>query len=329
MISANSTYQNLTPECQLDALASIGIYPETGLLALNSYENRVYSFTDENQQRYVVKFYRPERWNQKQLLEEHAFCKYLLQAGLNLSAPLMFDDKTLHSFAGYYFTVFSNLSARSLAIDNIDSLYDVGIALGKLHKAAQQHSFKYRPDLNVINTISDAKNGLLTCTHIPKSIKSPFFDVIEKIKQKIINKNLTTLPSIAIHGDAHASNILLKDEAPYWVDFDDCKMGPAVQDIWVLLHGNRNEQQLQLSMILEGYQEEYDFDIKQLAHIEVLRTMRIINYVNWINLRWPDPAFSRNFTWFITDQYWKELLQSLQQQLTLLDEAPLTLQPHN
>ncbi|WP_299666901.1 serine/threonine protein kinase [uncultured Psychromonas sp.] len=321
------SYQKLTPECQLDALASIGIYPETGLLALNSYENRVYAFSDENKQRYVVKFYRPRRWSEQQLLEDHAFSQRLLASGLNLSTPLMFDGKTLHSFAGYHFALFNNLSARTLAVDNIDSLYDVGIALGKLHKIGAQHQFTTRPNFDMVTTIEQALNDLKGCEYIPNTVKSPLFTVIEQIQQKIKATHPAKLKLIAIHGDAHASNILLKEDQPYWVDFDDCKMGPAIQDIWMLLNGDRSEQQLQLSMILEGYQEEFDFDTKQLPYIEALRTMRIINYVSWINNRWTDPAFSRNFPWFITDQYWKDLLQSLQQQLLLLDEAPLALQP--
>ena len=327
MTNASLSYKKLTPNCQLDALASLGLYPETGLLALNSYENRVYSFTDENKRRYVVKFYRPTRWNEAQLLEDHAFSLRLSEAGLHLSAPLAFEGKTLHFFAGYFFALFENLSARSLAVDNIDSLYDVGIALGKLHKIGAQHKFVTRPSLNITKTINQAAIELKTCQHIPNALKMPLFETIEQIKHKITDLNLPTLPMIAIHGDAHASNILLKEDQPYWVDFDDCKIGPAVQDIWMLLNGNKQEQSLQLSMILEGYQEEYEFDSKQLAYIEQLRTMRMINYVTWINNRWEDPAFSRNFPWFITDQYWKELLQSLQQQLLFLDEAPLKLQP--
>jgi len=328
MNSINTSYQDLTPECQLDALASIGLYPETGLLTLNSYENRVYAFTDENQQRYVVKFYRVGRWNKAQLLEEHNFSQYLLTSGVQLSEPVMINEKTLHTYQHYYFAIFKNLSARTLDIDNIDCLYDVGVSLGKMHKAGAQYHFKHRPSLNILDTITESANGLLTCQYIPNAIKPSFFEVISAIQEKIIQKDLPALPNIAIHADAHASNILLKEDVPYWVDFDDCKMGPAVQDIWMLLSGEKTEQQLQLSMLLEGYQEEYDFDTKQLAHIELLRTMRMIHYANWVNLRWQDPAFSRNFTWFITDQYWKELLQSLQQQLILLDEPALALQPH-
>ncbi|RBW43990.1 serine/threonine protein kinase [Psychromonas sp. B3M02] len=325
---SNTSYQQLTPECQLDALASIGIYPDTGLLALNSYENRVFSFTDEHQQRYVVKFYRPERWSEQQLLEDHAFCQYLSEADLQLSSPLNIEGKTLHSFAGYYFALFENLSARTLAVDDVDSLYEVGIALGKLHKAGAQHQFKARPSLQVNETIQTAIEQLKSCEHIPDSIHSQVFETLQSLYYKITTKKLPKANMIAIHGDAHASNILLKEGQPYWVDFDDCKMGPAIQDIWMLLNGDRNEQLLQISMILEGYQEEYEFEPEQLAYIEVLRTLRMINYAAWIHNRWQDPAFSSNFPWFITEQYWKEWLQSLQQQLVLLDEAPLMLQPH-
>lgn len=321
-----SSYQQLTPECQLDALASIGLYPLTGLVPLNSYENRVYAFTDENQQRYVVKFYRPQRWSKAQILEEHQFALHLQQDAVNLSCPVNIDGKTLHQFAGYFFALFTSLSARSLELDNIDNLYEVGVALGQLHKSAANYQFSERSTLDIQATIEKDKQQLQNCTYIPEPLYQPFFNCIEKIQEKIARQDFS-YTNIALHGDAHASNILLKEETPYWVDFDDCKMGPAVQDIWMLLSGERNDQQLQLSMLLEGYQEVIDFDTKQLQHIEALRTMRIINYVNWIHQRWSDPAFYRNFTWFTTDQYWKELLQSLQQQLILLDEAPLSLQP--
>jgi len=327
MINESLTYQQLTPECQLDALASIGIYPETGLLALNSYENRVYSFCDEQQVRYVVKFYRPTRWNEAQLIEEHRFCEHLLEAGLNLSAPLVINGNRLHLFNGYHFALFNNLSARSLDIDNIDNLYDVGCTLGKMHKISTHHQFESRPTLNIQQTIQQATLDLTACPFIPNAIQAPLFETIEKITCKIKTHQFNNMPAIAIHGDAHASNILLKNGQPYWVDFDDCKMGPAVQDIWMLLSGDKADQYAQLSMILEGYQEEHDFDLTQLKYIEALRSMRIISYVSWINNRWKDPAFSRNFPWFTTDQYWKELLQSLQQQLIQLDEPAVTLQP--
>ena len=327
MSDANFSYQSLTPEVQLDALASIGIYPESGLMALNSYENRVYLFTNENKIRYVVKFYRPQRWRKEQLQEEHQFCLELHQHGCPVSPPVEINQQSLFLFAGYYFALFQSLSAHNVDIDDIDKLYDIGQSLGKMHRIAAQGSFKHRESLDVATMLSEPIKMLRTSTLIPKFIREPLFTTFTHLERLVIQKFNQTSKIIRLHGDCHSSNILVKGDRPYFVDFDDCKMGPAIQDLWLLLNGNKQEKQLQLSMLLEGYQEEYQFDNQQFSLIEALRSMRIVNYVNWINKRWTDPAFPKNFPWFTTDQYWKELLQSLQQQIIALEEAPLTLQP--
>ncbi|MCG6200727.1 serine/threonine protein kinase [Psychromonas antarctica] len=328
MTDANFSYLSLTPEVQLDALASIGIYPESGLIALNSYENRVSLFTDENKIRYVVKFYRPQRWSAAQLQEEHQFTLALQRQGSHVAAPIEIDQQTLFRFNGYYFALFHSLSARSLQLDNIDQLFDIGSALGKMHRVGAQSKFKERERLDVTTMISAPFQTLQTSKLIPKFIRDPLFATLTRLEQQV-HKQLSQDKSkiICLHGDCHASNILIKADIPYFVDFDDCKMGPAIQDIWMLLSGSRVEKQLQLSILLDGYQEEYDFDLKELHLIESLRSMRMINYVGWINKRWADPAFPMNFPWFTTDQYWKELLQSLQQQTSAIKEAPLSLQP--
>ena len=328
MTDANFSYLSLTPEIQLDALASIGIYPQSGLIALNSYENRVCLFTDENQIRYVVKFYRPQRWSEAQLQEDHQFSLELHQQGCHLAAPVEINNQTLFQFNGYYFALFNSLSARTMELDNIDQLFEVGCALGKIHRIGAQGTFKDREELNVQIMLSNPIQALQTSELIPEFIREPLFAALNTIEQQV-SQQLARHKSkiIRLHGDCHASNILINGDHPYFVDFDDCKMGPAIQDLWMLLSGNRQEKQLQLSMLLEGYQEEYEFDSQELALIEPLRSMRIINYVNWINKRWSDPAFPMNFPWFTTDQYWQELLQSLQQQITALKEAPLSLQP--
>ncbi|WP_354622921.1 serine/threonine protein kinase [Psychromonas sp. MME2] len=328
MTSKLFSYQSLTPEIQLDALASIGIYPETGLVALNSYENRVSLFTDENKIRYVVKFYRPQRWSDQQLLEEHQFCQELQQQGCNIAAPVAINQQTVFQFKHYYFALFKSLSARSLDIENIDQLYEVGRTLGKVHRIGAQKDFIYRQTLTIENMVSTPLLELRTSELIPKYLRQPLFTALDLLAERI-KTSLSSYQAkqIRLHGDCHPSNILMNNEQPYLVDFDDCKMGPAIQDIWMLLHGDRQEQQLQLSMLLEGYQEEFDFDPKELRLIESLRGMRIINYLCWINKRWTDPAFPVSFPWFITEQYWKELLQSLQQQISLLAQEPLSLQP--
>ena len=327
MSNANFSYLSLTPEVQLDALASIGIYPESGLTALNSYENRVSLFSDENKIRYVVKFYRPQRWQKEQLQEEQQFCLELHKQGCHVAPPVEINGQSLFFFQGYYFALFQSLSARTMEPDNIDQLFDVGIALGKMHRIGARSAFQHREQLDIKTMVSTPIQALQTSELIPAFIRVPFFAALKTLEQLLSKQFQPGSEIIRLHGDCHASNILVNDNSPYFVDFDDCKMGPAVQDLWMLLSGDKREKQLQLSMLLDGYQEEYEFDTQQLALIEPLRSMRIINYVNWINKRWSDPAFPKNFPWFATDQYWKELLQSLQQQITIIKEAPLTLQP--
>ena len=210
--------------------------------------------------------------------------------------------------------------------DNIDQLFDLGINLGKMHRIGAQSEFQHRENLDLQTMLSTPIQTLQKSELIPKFIQAPLFTTLETIEQKLKVQYKPTSKIIRLHGDCHPSNILINESMPYFVDFDDCKMGPAVQDLWMLLSGDHKDKILQLSMLLEGYQEEYEFDNQELALIEPLRTMRIINYVSWINKRWSDPTFPMNFPWFTTDQYWKELLQSLRQQIIAIDETPLTLQ---
>ncbi|AGH82512.1 serine/threonine protein kinase [Psychromonas sp. CNPT3] len=328
MQDANFSYLSLTPERQLDALASIGIYPQTGLIALNSYENRVSLFTDENDIRYVVKFYRPQRWSKEQLLEDHHFSLTLKEQGCLLAEPVTLNEQTLFLFEGYYFSLFRALSARNMEIDNIDQLYDIGIALGKMHRISSVQPFEHRESLNIQNMLTAPIEALQKSPYVPRFIRPKLFRCMHEIKTVVTEKLAAqTYTSIRLHGDCHSSNIMLHQEQIYLVDFDDCKMGPAIQDIWMLLHGSRQDKQLQLNMLLDGYQEEFDFDFSEFSLIEPLRSMRIIHYVSWINKRWKDPSFVVNFPWFKTDQYWKDLLQSLQQQLINMQAPALSLQP--
>ncbi|MFT6984756.1 MAG: Ser/Thr protein kinase RdoA (MazF antagonist) [Psychromonas sp.] len=329
MTDANFSYLSLTPDVQLDALASIGIYPQSGLIALNSYENRVSLFTDENKIRYVVKFYRPQRWSEAQLLEEHQFTLSLHKQGCHVAPPIEINKQTLFKFNGYYFALFHSLSARTLQLDNIDQLFEIGSALGKLHRIGAQSAFKHREQLDIETMLSNPIQTLQSSKRIPKLIREPLFATLRSIEQQVSQElSKHKYKVIRLHGDCHASNILINADMPSFVDFDDCKMGPAIQDLWMLLNGSRQEKQLQLSMLLEGYEEEYSFDSQELSLIEPLRSMRMVNYVHWLNKRWTDPAFPMNFPWFTTDQYWKELLQSLQQQITAMKEQPLSLQPN-
>jgi Ser/Thr protein kinase RdoA (MazF antagonist) len=328
MQNSNFSYLNLTPELQLDALASVGIYPETGLIQLNSYENRVSLFTDENKIRYVVKFYRPQRWDKIQLLEEHNFSLELKNKGCLLASPVSIKKQTLFEFEGYFFVLFKSLSARSLESDNLDHLYEVGEALGKLHKIGSQGTFAERENFDINTMLTRPIEQLKQSAYIPNFIAESLFstmDEVEEIATKLLKKQ--SFKRIRLHGDCHASNILMNDGTPYFVDFDDCKMGPAIQDLWMLLSEDKQEQQLQLSTLLEGYEQAFPFDVKQLALIEPLRSMRIIHYVSWINKRWSDPSFPLNFPWFSTDEYWQELLQSLKQQIINMQSPPISMWP--
>ena len=329
MKDENFSYLSLTPDIQLDALASIGIYPESGLIALNSYENRVSLFSDENKIRYVVKFYRPLRWSAAQLQEEHQFTLALHKNGCHVAPPIAVNGQTLFQFNGYYFALFHSLSARTLQLDNIDQLFDIGSALGKLHRIGAQAQFKHRESLDIETMLSTPIQTLHSSKLVPKFIRAPLLATLSTIEHQVSRElGKHKYKNIRLHGDCHASNILINNDLPYFVDFDDCKMGPAIQDLWMLLSGNRQEKQLQLSMLLEGYEEEYEFDLQELRLIEALRSMRMVNYVSWLNKRWTDPAFPMNFPWFTTDQYWKDLLQSLQQQITAMKEETLSLQPN-
>tara|TARA_R110001583_G_scaffold51161_2_gene159696 strand:- start:19404 stop:20396 length:993 start_codon:yes stop_codon:yes gene_type:complete len=328
MQNSNFSYSSLTPELQLDALASVEIYPETGLIQLNSYENRVSLFTDENKVRYVVKFYRPQRWSKAQLLEEHAFSLELKTKGCTIANPVSLNKQTLFEFQGYYFALFKSLPARSLESENLDHLYEVGVALGKLHQIGSQGSFSAREAFDIRTMLTLPIEQLKQSPVIPRFIAEQLFsamDEIEKITTKLFNQQ--SFKRIRLHGDCHASNILMNNDMPAFVDFDDCKMGPAMQDLWMLLSEDKKEQQLQLSTLLEGYEEILPFDRKQLALIEPLRSMRIIHYVSWINKRWEDPTFPLNFPWFSTDEYWQELLQSLQQQIINMQAPPVSIWP--
>ena len=220
-MNANFSYQSLTPELQLDALASIAIYPESGLISLNSYENRVFLFTDENKIRYVVKFYRPQRWNEAQLKEEHHFCQQLYNNGCQVASPIEINGQRLFYFKGYHFALFPSLSARSMELDNIDILYDIGCALGKMHRIAAQESFQHREALDINTMLCNPIKELRSSSYIPESLRAPLFAILEKLEQEVTSQfNRHKYKTIRLHGDCHASNILVRDKSPYFVDFE-------------------------------------------------------------------------------------------------------------
>ncbi len=318
-------FSTLTPDLLWNALADIGIRAESGFLALNSYENRVYQFTDEERRRYVVKFYRPQRWSEAQILEEHLFAKQLVLQDIPIAAPIEINGKTLHFADGYWFALFDSLGGRSFEVDNFDQLELVGRFLGRIHKVGSAELFQHRPTINLDEYLYQPRKLLENSCFIPSHLENRFFSDIDELINKI---ELHWQPSTAIrlHGDCHPSNILWRD-GPLFVDLDDARNGPAAQDLWMLLNGSRQDKLIQLDILLESYSEFCDFDHSQLKLIEPLRGLRMVHYMAWIAKRWQDPAFPIAFPWFVDAKYWETQVLGFKEQIIALNDAPLELMP--
>ena len=325
-MSALFHFAQLQPEILLDALQSYRIQPESGLLALNSYENRVYQFRAEDQQRYVVKFYRPERWTAAQISEEHQFCRDLQQAGLDIIAPLQFDGQSLLQYQHYAFAVFPSKGGRAFSAEQDEHWEQLGNLLGQIHQTGAGQSFRHRPLLNITTDLQQAIPELLSSPLLPVSLHDAFAVVTAELLQTIRQLRLPEPTSIRLHGDCHAGNILA-DQRLFLLDFDDCLQGPAVQDWWMLLSGDEMEQRIQLEILAEQYQNFTDFNQSELALIEPLRCRRQILYMQWLAKRWPDPAFPLHFPWFATEDYWQQQLAQLKLQQQRLQLPALRLYP--
>lgn len=319
-------YSALTPDLILDAIESVGIYPESGLLALNSYENRVYQFRGEGMARYVVKFYRPQRWSREQIQEEHDFSFELAGNEIPVIAPMRFNGVSLLEYQGFLFSIFNSAGGREFEVDNVDQLEWVGRFMGRTHQLAKAKKFNYRPTITVDAYLQEPRQVLVKSGFIPDYLEASFFTVLDQLIQACV-KRYKPKSLIRLHGDCHPGNILWRD-GPIFVDLDDSRMGPAVQDLWMMLSGDRQEQAMQLDVLLEGYSEFCEFDNDELSLIEPLRAMRMVHYMAWLAKRWQDPAFPHNFPWFNTSRYWEDQVLALKEQLAQLDEPALSLLPH-
>ncbi len=327
--NAKFDYQALTPDLILDAIESIGIFPESGLLALNSYENRVYHFRCDDGKKYVVKFYRPERWSNEQIIEEHTFSYEIAEAEVPLALPLTINNQTLHTFKGFRFALFPSMGGRSFEVDNLEQLESVGHFIGRLHQCGKHKNFDYRPAYTPQTLGDESIAWLKQSGHIPSSLETAFFTITEQVLDK--SKSIWNKQSPAefrLHGDLHPGNILWTPDGPGFVDLDDARSGPAIQDLWMMLTGDRAQRLVQLEILLEAYEEFCDFDTKELALIEPLRAMRMLYYNAWISRRWNDPAFPMHFPWFNSERYWEEQILAFKEQLAALNEEPLSLVPY-
>lgn len=325
MAPMNTPFSSLTPDAILDSLQSIGLNGNGRLLALNSYENRVYQVGMEAGPPLVAKFYRRGRWSNAAILEEHAFVNSLFANEIPAVPALEIAGSTLHEFGDFRFAVFEKRGGRAPELDREDTLEWIGRFLGRIHAVGALDVYKARPSLEVVNFGEAPRDFLLSNGFIPEELTEAYARVAELAITGIQRafERAGDYSSIRLHGDCHAGNMLWTDDGPHFVDFDDSLMGPAVQDLWLILSGDRSDMTRQLGKVLSGYEDFCDFDMRQLHLVEALRTLRLIHYSAWLAKRWDDPAFPAAFPWFNTQRYWQDRILELKEQISLMDEAPL------
>ena len=332
-------FATLTPDVVLDALASVGLYGDGRLMALSSYENRVYQVTLEDGSRVVAKFYRPERWSEAQILEEHAFAAELMAAEVPAVGPLVLEGRTLHPYGGFQFSVSPWRGGRQPELDDFEVLEWIGRFLARIHTVGAARPFAARPTLDLPQFGTEPRDWLLEHNLIPLDVQSGWRDASNIALDLIAARaqpesaagsfDLKNATLLRLHGDCHPGNILWTplDEwgrgGPHFVDLDDARMGPAVQDLWMLLSGDRRQRQHQLGALLDGYEQFRTFDRRELALIEPLRTLRLIHYSAWLARRWEDPIFPINFPWFGSSDYWRGQVDMLHEQIEAMQEEPL------
>ncbi len=321
-------YAALTPACLLDAVEASGQRCDGRLAALNSYENRVYQVWLESGESLIAKFYRPQRWSRAAILEEHAFALELAQAELPVVAPLAFKGRTLQEHAGFMLALYPRQGGRTPEFEDKETLRWLGRFIARIHAIGALTEFEHRPEISVEEFGVVPVRYVLDNNFVPADLRvayeSTALDVLARVRQRWQQGGGGRgYYSLRLHGDCHAGNILWTDAGPHFVDLDDARMGPAVQDLWMWLGGERDAQQQQLAAILEGYREFFDFDPRELALIEPLRTLRMLHYAGWLARRWDDPAFPRSFPFFNTQRYWQDHILALREQAAALDEPPL------
>ena len=317
-------YESLTPDVLLDAVESTGLRCDGRLLALNSFENRVYQVGLEEATPVVVKFYRPGRWSTEQILEEHGFAQELADAEIPVVAAAVFAGATLHEHAGFRFAIYPRQRGRAPDLETEETLTWMGRFLGRIHAVGGTRPFVYRRGLDVETFGDQPSTFLLERGFMPADLAPAYRSLVEQLLARIRPELAHAFPVLRLHGDCHPGNVLW-DEGPHFVDLDDCCMGPAVQDLWMLLSGDSEERSRQAGWLLDGYFEFAEIDPRELRLVEPLRTLRMIHYAGWLARRWDDPAFPAAFPWFNTQRYWQDHILALREQAAALDEPPLAL----
>ncbi len=320
-------FERLTPEFLLDAVESLGYLCDGRLFPLNSYENRVYQVGIEDAEPLICKFYRPDRWTTEQIFEEHRFCYELVEQEIPVVAPIKNDNgESLFEYDGFQFALFVRRGGHAPELDNLDHLLILGRLMGRIHLVGAVQPFEHRPTIDS-QSYGHKSAELVGQHHIPNSLKESYVSLTRDLLQLVDEKIAAVgdVPHIRCHGDCHVGNILWRDDTPHFVDFDDARMAPAIQDLWMFLSGDRSQQIGQLSELIEGYNEFGDFQPRQLGLIEPLRTLRILHHTAWLAQRWDDPAFPKAFPWFNTERYWGEHILELREQMFALDQPNLKL----
>lgn len=318
-------YAALGPDNVLDALDSVGLRGNGRLIALNSYENRVYQIWIEDAAPVVAKFYRPARWSDAAILEEHVFTRELAEREIPVVAPLGLGGATLHEHAGYRFAVYPKAGGRMPEFDHADTLEWMGRFLARIHAVGRLERYAHRPTLDIAGFGEASVATLLEGDWLPSDLRPIWQGVAEQALEgtRRCYERAGDVATLRLHGDCHAGNVLWTDDGPHFVDFDDSRMGPAVQDLWMLLSGDRASMTRQLSDVLVGYEDFMEFDRRELHLVEALRTLRLLHHSAWLARRWDDPAFPAAFPWFGTQHYWQDRILELREQIAAMDEEPL------
>jgi Ser/Thr protein kinase RdoA (MazF antagonist) len=322
---AAAPYAGLTPDTMLDALDGVGLACDGRLLALNSYENRVYQVGVEDGTSVVAKFYRPGRWSDAQILEEHTFVAELATAEIPAVPALILNGKTLNAHGGFRFAVFPRQGGRTPELDLPGVREWLGRFIGRIHAVGAARPFRHRPALSKVSHGGPDRDYLLDHDFVPHDLLPAWESVVNQALDGVARcyERAGNVKTLRLHGDCHLGNVLWTDTGPHFVDFDDARTGPAIQDLWMLLEGERDEMTRQFGEILDGYEQFADFDPREMHLVEALRTLRLIHYSAWIARRWDDPAFTAAFPWFNTQRYWQDRILELREQIALMDEAPL------
>ncbi|ARM02456.1 stress response serine/threonine protein kinase YihE [Burkholderia pseudomallei] len=326
---AGLPFAGLTPERVLDALDSVlipaGSRTDGRLLALNSYENRVYQAGIEDGAPIVAKFYRPQRWSNDAILEEHTFVAELAAREIPAVPPLAFDGRTLHEFDGFRFAIFERRGGRAPELDRRDTLEWLGRFIGRIHAVGATKPYAARPTLDLRTFGYEPRDFLMSHDFVPDDVR-PAYEAAVALALEGVERAYERAGDVRMlraHGDCHPSNVLWTDAGPHFVDFDDSRMAPAVQDLWLLLPGDRPGASRALTDLLAGYEDFCEFDPRELHLIEALRTLRLIHYAAWLARRWDDPAFPAAIPWFNTHRYWEARVLELREQIGAMQEGPL------